>query len=84
MTAAVAGLLGLAVEVAEADPLQGADGKPRDLIATHHHERAQHREQHKCERRCTSGLSPDVPRNHAGLNHDQRELADLRQIDGRQ
>ena len=85
MAAVVARFGGMVViEIANPDPLQRTDGKPRDLVAAHHHERAQHRQDHKRERSRTRGPGLDMTRRNAGLNHHQRKLADLRQIDRRQ
>ena len=55
--ALVAGIGGMdVVEIADADPLQGADQRARDLVAAHHHEGAQHRQHHEGERRRARGL----------------------------
>ena len=69
------------IEIAKPDPLQRTDRHPNDLVAAHHHKGAEHRQDHEGERRGARGLGLDVSGRNAGLDHHQRELADLRQVD---
>ena len=85
MPALVSGIGGVAVvQIAKADPLQRADQATGDLIAARHHERAQHRQDHESKRSRARGIGLDMSCGNAGLDHDQRELGDLSQIDRRQ
>ena len=46
--ALMTGIMGMTmIEIADADPLQRADGEPRDLVTAHDRECAQHRQDHK-------------------------------------
>ena len=69
------------IQIANPDPLQQANGNPRDRVTAHHRKRAQHRQNHECERHRTGGFGLDMPAGDPGLNHHQRKLADLGQID---
>ena len=85
--AALVALLGMAVavvEIAQADPLQGADRPAGDLVAAGHHEGREHRQHHEGERSRIRRLRCDVAVGDAGLDHHQREFRDLREIKSRQ
>ena len=73
------------VEIAQADPLQRTDQAQRVIWSLRTiDERAEHRQHHEGKRRRARRLGLDMARGDAGLDHHQRELADLRQIDRRQ
>ena len=80
----VLGVCMMMIEIAQTDPLQGIDRPSRDLVAADHHEGGQHGQHHESERGRIGRLGRYMVVGDAGLDHHERELADLRQIDRRQ